>query len=236
MAIPKKIDWNQIEGEWRAGIKSIRQMANEYNDRNEVSVSFVAITKHFKKLKVERSLAPAIHEKSRKILIEKTVNTPLDYKSEGGKSLTDSQLIDGNSAILADLQLNHRRHVGHNKSIILKLLNELDFQTDNLDLYGQLFELVEEGMKVADGEVITRGQQENIQKLRTFFNKAMSTGGRIDSVKKLTDALREVVLLERKIYGIDVGLGTDDESLESGLAQVKAQELKRLEALPSAAH
>ncbi len=231
MAHPK-IDWNMLEGDWRAGIKSVRQLARDWNQTyKDNKVSFVAISKHFKKLGIERSLAPAIYEKAEAEVNRKMVVAPLNNGSDKRKIISDSQIVDGNAAILSDLQLSHRAHVSHNKSIIVKLLSELDFQTDNQELYNRLSDLIEEDFKVEDGAVETRVQQERRSKLRTFFDKALSTGGRIDSVKKLTEALREVILLERKIYGIDAG-GSGEDSLESGLAQVKEAERKRLDALP----
>jgi hypothetical protein len=36
-----------------------------------------------------------------------------------------------------------------------------------------------------------------------LFHKILSIPGQVDSVKKIIDALEKIVLLERKVYGID---------------------------------
>ena len=230
MGRPIHIDWNQVEADFRAGIKPLRQIGKEYAvNNNGTKLSHSAIIKHYKELGVERNLAQAIKEKA-----AKKVTTLLVTKStQRHLSLTDSQIIEKNAAQSANIQLSHRHDVGENKQVILKLLHELNFQTDNQDSYERLLALVEEDARVPDGELETRSQTETRAKLRQYFNKSLSTASRIDSVKKLTDALRSIIDTERKLYGIDAGI--NEESMESGLNQLKMYVKNKKEADNNAA-
>lgn len=230
MASNKKVDWGRIESEWRAGVKSIRQMAEEYNvDHPNNKINHTSIPKHFKKLGIDRSLTPAIREKAEKKLEVKTVNeqsTSKGKRQKLPKVLTDLQIVDKNATILADLQLNHRQKIGQNKRVIIKMLEELDFQTDNQGVFERLHELVDSEYIAADGEVETKAVQDYRYKLRQMFERSMGLGNRVDTVKKLTEALRSVIDTERKIWGIDSGVNAG-ETLESGLDQLKALEKSR---------
>lgn len=58
------VDWDAIEPDWRAGIKTKKQMAEEYG------VSRAAMDKHFNKVGVERDLTARIQAKAGLVRIE----------------------------------------------------------------------------------------------------------------------------------------------------------------------
>lgn len=61
MAAPVRIDYDRIEPDWRAGIKSAQQMADEYTLATGQKVSHAGISKHFKKLGIPRDLIAKIN-------------------------------------------------------------------------------------------------------------------------------------------------------------------------------
>lgn len=228
MAAPKKVDWTLIEADWRAGIKPLTQIVEEYKEQTGTTISRASIGNHFNKLKIDRDLEPAIRQKAA-VKVTKSMVTGKESvtNKKDDVTLSDNQIVDKSSTLLADLQLRHRKDVGHNKSIVLKLLSELDFQTDNQDLYEQLLDLVDQDLNyVKDGEKESKAQQDRRYKRRVAFEKALSTGGRIDSVKKLAEALRILIDMERKIHGIDSGTVTED-SHETWLKKVREYETNK---------
>lgn len=63
MAAAPKVNYGLLEADWRAGIKSAAQMAAEYTAATGVSVSRVAIGKHFDKLGIPREPRPRVHDR-----------------------------------------------------------------------------------------------------------------------------------------------------------------------------
>lgn len=72
MAAIRKIDYERIEPDWRAGVKSVQQLAQEYTERTGVSVTKAAINKHFKGRGIPRDLTAKIRAKvEEKVLASK---------------------------------------------------------------------------------------------------------------------------------------------------------------------
>lgn len=71
------IDWDRIEPDFRANIKSVLQIAAEYEEATGRSISHTAINKHFKKLGVTRDIRD-------KAIKEKVVLPPADVMAGAG--------------------------------------------------------------------------------------------------------------------------------------------------------
>jgi hypothetical protein len=75
----------------------------------------------------------------------------------------------------------------------MSLLSELEIATDNLDLFEEL------------GEFLRSDDDKGDDKRNTVYQRVISSVGRIDSMKKLSDTLKTLVGLEREAYGIAEG-------------------------------
>ncbi len=64
MAAHRRIDWERIEPGWRAGVKSVLQIAADYTKSTGDKVSHTAINKHFRDLGVPRDLSAKIKAKA----------------------------------------------------------------------------------------------------------------------------------------------------------------------------
>lgn len=194
------IDWERIEGDWRAGLKSVLQIAAEYEAATGASVSHTAINKHFKQLGVPRDLKAKVKAKAEALVSAAAVSGSVSTAT----TETTAAIIDANADVMATVMWSHRKDVGKGRTLTMKLLQELEGQCDNPDLLEQLADLLLEKPE-DESEAAARRRE----RMWEQFNRAMSLGGRVDTMKKLADSLKSLVELERKVYGIgDKGEGS----------------------------
>lgn len=173
-------DWERIEQDYRAGVLSIREIAGQHG------VSHVAIGKRAKVQGWERDIAAKAQAKADALVTRRMVTSQVTSE----KAVTERQLIEATAQVIADVRMRHRGDIGRALSLSMKLLAELEGQTDSLELLEQLGEL----MRSED----ERGQD----KRNDLYNKIIATPGRIDSVKKLSETLKNLIGLEREAYGL----------------------------------
>lgn len=181
MAQPKQRaapDWERIEADYRAGLLSVREIAAANG------VSHVAIGKRAKRDGWERDLDAKIKAKADALVTKAEVTK--EVTSE--QAVTERRIVEANAQVIADVRVSHRRDIARARSLAMKLLDELEIQTDNIDLLEQL----ETALAGEDGS----------DSLTRVFQRVTSTSGRIDSAKKLAEAMKVLVGMEREAYGI----------------------------------
>lgn len=177
----KTVDWDAMRPDWVAGIKSVLQLSSEYD------VSRAAILKHWKNAGVERNLADKIKAKADALVTRASVT----HEVTSNNGLTESEIINANAQNNAAIQINERKDVTRSRNIVMKLVDELEEQIDCKEEYVQL------------GEMLRNADQNGNDKLNDIYMKVISLPGRVDSVKKLSDSLKTLIDLERKVYKID---------------------------------
>jgi hypothetical protein len=187
MAAPKKVDYESIEPGWRAGAKSPAQLAAEYTAATGISVSHTAIIKHFKKVGVPRDLGAKVKAKADAMVLEAMVTGKVSTET----TKTDAKIIADNAAIEATVRIEHRKDAKRARTLVISLLGELEGQTANNETLVEL------------GEMMRRENDNGVDRLNDTYNKIISSAGRIDSVKKLTEALKNLIGIEREAYGLD---------------------------------
>ncbi len=171
-------DWERIEADYRAGLLSVREIAAANG------VSHVAIGKRAKRDGWERDLDAKIKAKADALVTKAEVTR--EVTSE--QAVTERRIVEANAQVIAEVRVSHRRDIARARSLAMKLLDELESQTDNIDLLEQL-ETALAGEDGSDG-------------LTRVFQRVTSTSGRIDSAKKLAEAMKVLVGMEREAYGI----------------------------------
>lgn len=203
------VDWERIERDWRAGIKSVLQIAADYGKATGQSVSHTAINKHFKQLNVPRDLKAKVKAKAEAMVSAATVSGTVSTET----TATDAAIIEANADVMATVMVSHRKDVGKGRALTMKLLQELEGQCDNPDLLEQLASILTAPDPDGDSEAAARRKERMYEQ----FNRAVSLGGRVDTMKKLADSLKSLVELERKVYGIgddSKGGGTLEDFLD----------------------
>lgn len=190
----KTVDWEAIEPHWRAGIKTKLQISEEFG------VSRAALDKHFAKEGIERDLTARIQAKAESLVTRAQVTRTVTPESRA----TEREIVESNAQMQADIIVSHRKDIQRGRTLVMSLLEELEHETVNRDLYERLGEFME--MPDAGGK----------DQLADIYRKVMSLPGRTDTMKKLAESLKTLVGLERQAFKIadDTPLG-DGEDLKS---------------------
>lgn len=172
----KRIDWETIEKDWRAGIKTKLQMSEEYG------VSRAAMDKHFAKLGIDRDLTEKIRAKADALVTLQAVTDRLHA--------TESEIVEVNANLQANIIRAHRASIGRNQALVLSLMDELEGLTGSKELFEQL------------GELLFAPDKNGVDKLNELYHKVIALPSRIDGTKKLAETMKVLIGLERQAFGI----------------------------------
>jgi hypothetical protein len=199
MASPKKeIDWIAVEVAYRANLLSLKAIGAEFG------VSDAGILKRAKRDGWTRDLAAKIRQKAEAKVSAAAVSAEVSALTR----VTETQVIEANAQLQSDIVLSHRKDIQRARKVTMNLLSELEHQTDNLDLYAQLAEL------------LSSPDEKGADKRNELFNKVISLSGRSSTMKTLADSLKSLIALEREAFGVD----QKDNGSENGVEAV----LKRI--------
>ena len=178
-----RTDWERIELDYRAGIKSLREIAEGSG------VSHVTVSKRAKQNGWVRDLAAKIQQKADELVNKASVNAPVNKAS----AVSERETIEANAQAIADVKLGQRKDIQRGRSIVMRLFDELELQAgpDNAALLEQL------------GEMLRREDDRGQDKLNDLYHKIISLPGRAKTMKDLGESLRVLVLLERQAFGMD---------------------------------
>lgn len=174
-------DWERIELDYRAGIKTLRQIAGENG------ISHGAINKRAKRDGWERNLSEKINAKAEALVSKALVSTQVSTETK----IAEKQLIEANAQAVADIRLAHRRGIHRARRLANALLEELEKQT------GQVPELQELG------ELLRSPDERGTDKLNDLYQAIISLPERSKTMKVLADSLRITVDMERQAFGMD---------------------------------
>jgi hypothetical protein len=140
--------------------------------------------------------------------IAKAVDKKIGDKQVGdslgdSKKASEKEIIEVNAQAIVNIKLAHRGDIRKSKNIVNALFDELELTTDNRELFEQL------------GELLRQESESGQDKLNDIYKKCISMSQRIDGVKKLTDALKTMIGLEREAYDITVAPTATDNAMSS---------------------
>lgn len=178
---PAAPDWERIEGDYRAGLLSLREIATR-----DGSVTEGAIRKRAKRDGWERDLGAKIKARAdalvRKAEVRK-VSTQLT-------PVSTQQIVEVNAQVIAQVRGEHRSDISRGRALAMKLLSELEHEAGDPALFAQL------------GELMRKEDEKGIDKLNDAYLKVISLPGRIEGVRKLAETLKNLIALEREAYDI----------------------------------
>ena len=187
-----KVDYDRIEPDWRAGIKTPRQLADEYTAATGVSVSHTAIIKHFAKAGVDRDLAAKVQAKADALVMQAEVTGKVTPKVSSVTLAEEKKIIEANAVSVATVRMDHRQDIRKARDLGMRLFEELETETGSL------------GDLVALGEMMRKPDDRGVDKMNDLYLKVLSMPGRVDSMKKLSDTLKTLIGLEREAYGMKI--------------------------------
>jgi phage terminase Nu1 subunit (DNA packaging protein) len=105
-----------------------------------------------------------------------------------------ARLIEVNVQMQANMLHTHRQDIGMARTISMQLFQELQGMMTNQDLLADL------------GRRMRNENDRGVDKENDLYQYVIGFNGRVDSVKKLTDAMKNLLLLERQAYGVTTAL------------------------------
>lgn len=206
-AAPKKVvvDWERVESDYRAGLLSVREIAATHG------ISHTYINRRVKEKNWTRDLSARIQAKAESIVSSAVVSN--DVSTD--RLETDAAIVSANAEVIARVRLNHRKDIVRFRNVALALLDELEVQTGNRELFDEL------------GELLRSPDEKGIDKINDIYNKVISGAGRIDGVKKLAETLKILIGLEREAYGLVENVGKDDAADNLATALEAARKRRR---------
>ena len=199
----RAIDWEAIEGEYRAGVLSIREIAKRFN------VCDGAIRKHAKAHDWQRDLTKQVNAAVRTQLVRTEVRT--------GNVRTERELVDAAADTVVQVVKHHRRDIAQGRTLL-----EL--------LFGQLTAAATERDAVEDAVIAETKEDANAARRAQMF-KAVSLPTHAATMRDLAQALRHVVVLERQAYSLDDRAPEEPEQGAQLTAKVAGKILTDLNAL-----
>jgi hypothetical protein len=177
------VDWEAVEMAYCAGVLTLRQLAEQYGP------SPAAILKRARKGGWTRSLAGKIQAKADELVNKALVNTAVNAVN----SVSEKQVIETTAQVMADTILNQRSDVQAGMRIVASLMSELTA------ICGQ--EKLLELEKL--GELMRSESDNGVDKLNDLYRLVISLPERSKTAKTLTEALRNLIELQRKILKLD---------------------------------
>lgn len=173
-------DWERIEADFRAGLLSVREIATSQG------ITHTAIQKRAKAGGWERDLSAKIKAKADALVAKREVASQVATE----RAATDQGIVDANAQVIAGIRMAHRTDIARSRALAMAMLQELEIETGDVDLFEELGELL-------------RSEDDKAQDKRNdIYRKVISSAGRVDNMKKLADTLKTLIGLEREAYGI----------------------------------
>lgn len=179
-------DWAYAEAQYALGTRSIVDIADE------IGVTKADLFLHFSREKITKgSLADKIDDRMVSMLAADAL------PQNGTLPVTQEDIISINATLQASLILSHRQDVGRARKLVMSMLVELEYATDNMIELHELADLLRPPEDPDDKDARAR-----TNKLQEAYHAVISLPGRVETLKKIGDALKILILLERQAFGI----------------------------------
>lgn len=179
---PRSIDWNQVEADYRAGIKPLRLIGQEQG------VTHGRIAQVAKQRGWERDLKAKIAARAEAKLSKAAVSAELT----AARMVTEKQVVEANAEAQMRIRLAHRTDIAAVRNLCMGLFAELEAESQPEQR--QALESL--------GELLRAPDQRGMDKLNDVYRAVISLPERTKTLKALTESLKMLVALEREAFGI----------------------------------
>ena len=213
MSAPPKagVDWERIEVQYRAGLLSIRAIAEEHG------VSDAAIRQKAKKFGWERDLSAKVAAKVRTALVRTDASRP-DHRAS---AQTEREVVEEAAATRIGIVRSHRKDITKARTLTDTLLEQLTLAAGSRDVFQGAIEDM-----TADDTTPTR---------YNALMRAVSLPVHIGAAKDLGQAMRHLIALERQAFGLaDVDdptppeVSTEKDPVQMAIEAARARQKARL--------
>lgn len=209
-AKPKRppVDWEAVEREYRIGLKTLRQIGEEFG------CSHVGVKKRAEREGWSRDLAAKIKE-SADAKVTKSIVTKEVTKET---LVTERIIVEANAEMMANVIRGHYAMLTRLRGIAMLIMDRLEVELEGTDLFRQL------------GEMMASPDEFGVDKVGDLYRKVIALPTQTDTAKKLAEILKTIIELERKVFKIDEQKPVDVNPLAEFIRAVSGT------ALPIAQH
>ena len=197
----KQVDWEQIERDYRADVKSVTQIAKEHG------VARTTISSRATKFEWSRNLSARIKAKADEFVHQDAVNAIVESIKE-----KDELTVEENARLTAGVRIAHRKDITRARHATMQLLGDLEAmvgQEGRESLADLLKALVDEGMiEERDSTAIAA------------YKKATGLSQQVANMQKLADTMTKLVSLERQAWNLDNLDNTSEDPLKTLLDSI----------------
>jgi hypothetical protein len=205
---PKKaVDWAAVEKDYRAGILTLRQMADAHG------VSHVSIKKHADRHEWSRDLKAQIVAKAEEKVNRAQVNSEVNKD----RAVSEKVIVEANAEILAQADLINRKDVLLALSVSRSQLKEVA-ELGNPEFREMLAAV---GEMMDETYVNDRGVEIK-DKVNELYRYIISLAGRVKMSKEIAAAHGVYIPMQRKILKLDEDADKGQAQLDQLLAKINA--------------
>lgn len=191
----KPADWEAIESAYRAGLMSLREIASQHN------ISEGAIRKRAKRDDWSRDLSAKIKERAEDLVRKEEVRKQVRTET----TLTERVLIEASAEVIASVRMEHRGDIRRAREITNALFDELGAECADIESLRKL------------GELMLDPDENGRDRLNEIYQSIIALPERVKAVKALSDALKNLISLERQAYNLDEVAKDPDDPLKKDL-------------------
>jgi hypothetical protein len=173
----RDIDWNGVEIAYRAGVKSLKAIGEEFG------LSNAGVLKRAQREGWTRDLKERIRAATEAKVNAALVNAPLT-------AIREEQIIESASDRQRDTLQEQGGRIGKLSALSDRLTEELMHETENLELYEKL------------GELMHEPDDKGKDKLNEIYRKVINSGSRINSFRSLVESQKTLIGLQRQNVGL----------------------------------
>ena len=212
---PLKVDadWEAIEGMYRAGLLSVREIARSHG------ISHVAILKRAKAEGWKRDLTEKVRQEVTTGLVTTEVTT--------GNKVTERQMVEAAATQIITLVREHRGQISRNRALVDKLMAQLELAADNRDLLEGIIDEVETCSTGASSQ------------RHAALMKAVSLSTHAGVLKNLAETLKILIGLEREAFNVSAAtsepaaVDSDEVRFDRLLAKIKLRRPAVIDVTPT---
>lgn len=188
-------DWEAIESAYRAGLMSLREIAAQHG------ISEGAIRKRAKRDDWSRDLAAKVKERADDLVRKKEVRKQVRTEN----ALSERVLVEATAEVIATVRMEHRGDIRRAREITNALFDELGAECADIEALRKL------------GELMFEPDDNGRDRLNEIYQSIIALPERVKAVKALSDAMKNLIGLERQAYDIDGPTGDDTSKKLSDL-------------------
>lgn len=223
------VDWIMLEGEYRAGLLPVKQLARLY-DVEETSIRYRA-----KRYGWTRNVKEKIKKRTQEINAEKNAEQcqgldgeqALTYRQHFNQHLDspydEDALVEAVAQHQAEIIEQSKRRIHKLQTTVESMFEELARQSLSTEQLQGLAEMV----ALAETQEDLYADPARVQKLVNGFKKTLALGNRADIAKKLADSLKVLIGLERQAHGISDNANGDGDTPEIPVDSMSTNEAAR---------